>query len=156
MKRMKHTALAVALASAVALAPAAYVAGPAPVTVVYAHHSSSHSSHHSSSASYYYCNGHDAHTHSNGVCPYADDPYYYCNGHDAHTHKNGVCPYATSVSKTTVKKVQKKLNRLGYSCGTADGVMGSKTKKALKKFQRDNGLTADGVIGAKTLAALGL
>lgn len=153
----KHTLLAVALAGTVLLTPAVSAVNQMPVTVAYAHghHSSGH--HSSTSTNYYYCGGHDAHTHRGGVCPYADeDPYYYCGGHDAHTHHNGVCPYASSVSRNTVKRVQKKLNRCGYNCGTADGVMGTKTKRALKRFQRDNDLTADGVIGQQTLAALGL
>lgn len=145
MKRMKRSVLALTIASAVFLAPA---------SDVYAHgHGSGH---HGGSTHYYYCGGHSAHTHSGGVCPYADDVYYHCGGHAAHLHEDGVCPYAYYVSKSTVKKVQKKLNRCGYSCGTADGVMGTKTKKALKKYQKDNGLTVDGVIGKATLESLGL
>ena len=154
MNRLKRSLLAVALAGAVALTPAAS-AGQGPVTAyAHGHHGGGH--HITASTSYYYCGGHAAHTHSGGVCPYADN-YYYCGGHAAHTHSGGVCPYAySSVSKTTIKKVQKALKRCGYSCGTADGVMGNKTVKALKKFQRANGLAADGVIGSATLRALGL
>lgn len=53
-----------------------------------------------SSDSYYYCDGHEAHLHDGGVCPYADssDSYYYCDGHEAHLHDGGVCPYASTVS----------------------------------------------------------
>lgn len=146
MKRMKRTLLALALAGAVSVSPATVYA--------HGHHGGCHGG---SSVNYYYCGGHSAHTHSGGICPYADeDPYYYCGGHAAHTHHNGVCPYASTVSRTTVKKVQRVLNQCGYSCGTADGVMGTKTKKALKKFQKDNGLKSDGVIGQATLTALGL
>lgn len=69
-------------------------------------HSSHHAdSHHSGSSAgsydpYYYCNGHEAHLHDGGVCPYADssDSYYYCDGHEAHLHDGGVCPYASTVS----------------------------------------------------------
>ena len=39
---------------------------------------------------------------------------------------------------------------------TADGVMGAKTKRAIKRYQRAHGLAVDGVIGPATLAALGL
>ena len=53
-----------------------------------------------------------------------------------------------------VKKLQEKLNDLGYSCGVADGYFGVKTKNALIKFQLENGLTTDGVLGGKTLDAL--
>jgi peptidoglycan hydrolase-like protein with peptidoglycan-binding domain len=38
----------------------------------------------------------------------------------------------------------------------ADGVVGPRTRGALKRFQRTNGLIVDGVIGPQTLAALGL
>ena len=47
---------------------------------------------------------------------------------------------------STVKKVQKKLNKLGYKCGTADGIYGTKTKNAIKDFQRDEGMTVNGEI----------
>lgn len=149
MKRMKYSILAFAVSSAVFVTPA---------SSVYAHGHGHNGGHHSSSTSYYYCGGHDAHTHSNGVCPYEDEnvSYYHCGGHPEHLHENGVCPYAGMVSRSMVKKVQKKLNRCGYNCGTADGIMGTKTKKALKKYQRANGLTPDGIIGDATLKCLGL
>ena len=150
MKRLKRTLLAAALVGAVS-----FTAAGQSVTTAYAHghHGGGHCG--GRSANYYYCGGHSAHTHSGGVCPYADD-YYYCGGHAAHTHDGGVCPYAAYVSKSTIRRVQRTLNRSGYNCGTADGVMGAKTKRALKRYQRDNGLTADGAIGQQTLTALGL
>ena len=95
-----------------------------------------------------------AHGHSGGC--HSGTSYYYCGGHAAHTHTGGVCPYASTVSKTTVKKVQKVLKSCGYNCGTADGVMGTKTVKALKKYQKANGLTVDGIIGSSTLRSMGL
>lgn len=151
MKRMKRTLLAAALIGAVSFT----TAGQSVVTA-YAHGHCG-GGHCGSYTNYYYCGGHGAHVHNEGVCPYADDdPYYYCGGHGAHTHPDGICPYVATVSKTTIRKVQRTLNRCGYSCGTADGVMGTKTKRALKKYQRDNGLTADGLIGRQTLDALGL
>ena len=157
MNRLKRSLMAVAIAGAVALAPAAY-AGSAVTVSAHGHHGGCHGGYsYSTSTSYYYCGGHAAHTHHNGVCPYdgTGSGYYYCGGHAAHVHHNGTCPYSY-VNTGTVKKVQKKLNQYGYSCGAADGVVGTKTLKAVKKFQRANGLTADGVIGTKTLKALGL
>lgn len=55
-----------------------------------------------------------------------------------------------------VKKIQTKLKDWGYYDGNVDGIYGSKTFEAVKKFQRKNGLTVDGIAGEKTLAALGI
>lgn len=54
----------------------------------------------------------------------------------------------------SVRRMQTKLNRLGYYCGTADGIFGPNTEKQVKAFQADNDLTADGYAGAKTLSKL--
>lgn len=61
---------------------------------------------------------------------------------------------SSGMSGSKVKELQEKLNSLNYSCGTADGDYGSKTAEAVRKFQRDNGLTADGIAGPLTLAAI--
>lgn len=63
---------------------------------------------------------------------------------------------AASYNRATIKKVQKKLNQYGYDCGTADGIAGSQTKKAVKKYQRDNDLTVTGSVNAKLLKSLGV
>lgn len=57
---------------------------------------------------------------------------------------------------TTVTEIQKKLKDWGYYSGEADGIYGSATEAAVKKFQAKNGLTADGITGSATLAALGI
>ena len=147
MRRMRYGVVAAVLAGVVLCTPA---------VDAYAH--GHHGGGHHGGTSYYYCGGHAAHTHSNGYCPYSsvDDEYYHCGGHAAHLHENGICPYADMISISSVRKAQRKLNRCGYNCGTADGVMGTKTKRALKRYQRDNDLTADGVIGQETLRALGV
>ncbi|MGB9153966.1 MAG: peptidoglycan-binding domain-containing protein [Alphaproteobacteria bacterium] len=53
-----------------------------------------------------------------------------------------------------IRIAQEHLSSLGYYSGKIDGVMGAKTKAAIKKFQRDQGLKADGVLGRKTMHAL--
>ena len=53
-----------------------------------------------------------------------------------------------------VKKVQKRLKKLGYYSGSIDGDYGNGTKKAVKNFQKRNGLNDDGKCGKKTLAKL--
>lgn len=55
-----------------------------------------------------------------------------------------------------VRQIQTKLKDWGYYSGNVDGIYGSKTFEAVKKFQKANGLNADGVAGEKTLAALGI
>ncbi|WP_187270869.1 peptidoglycan-binding domain-containing protein [Neolewinella aurantiaca] len=64
-----------------------------------------------------------------------------------------VCPGKGSAA--TIEQVQRALNRAGYNAGTADGIMGAKTKTALAKYQRDNGLPIGGM-NAPTLRKLGL
>lgn len=53
-----------------------------------------------------------------------------------------------------VKKVQQRLKDLGYFTDTVDGKFGDATVKALKAFQRKNGLSQDGVCGAQTRTVL--
>ena len=55
-----------------------------------------------------------------------------------------------------VKTIQTKLKRWGYYNGNVDGIYGSGTLEAVKKFQRKNGLTADGIAGKRTLEAMGI
>ena len=57
-------------------------------------------------------------------------------------------------ASAAVKQMQLKLISLGYLSGTADGVFGNLTYKALKQFQKANALYADGVAGSQTIAAL--
>jgi hypothetical protein len=74
-------------------------------------------------------------------------------------------PEPTPDKKPTLKRgskgeyvtlAQTELINKGYSCGSfgADGEFGAATEAAVKKFQKDNGLTVDGIIGEKTWAAL--
>ena len=53
-----------------------------------------------------------------------------------------------------VVKLQNKLNELGYSVGKADGDFGGKTEKAIKQFQKDNGLEETGVVDDETFSVL--
>lgn len=55
---------------------------------------------------------------------------------------------------SNVKQLQQNLIGLGYLDGSADGSYGSKTKAAVKDFQRDFGLSADGSAGEATQSAL--
>ena len=53
-----------------------------------------------------------------------------------------------------VKFVQKRLNELGYDCGSVDGKFGKITKAAVMKFQETNNLEPDGLVGSQTMNAL--
>ena len=55
-----------------------------------------------------------------------------------------------------VRTIQTKLKRWGYYNGNVDGIYGSQTLAAVKKFQKKNGLTVDGIAGTKTLQAMGI
>lgn len=59
-------------------------------------------------------------------------------------------------SGSEVKKIQQKLQSLGYYNGAIDGVYGSQTRKAVTAFQKNCGITADGICGKTTLLYLGL
>ena len=53
-----------------------------------------------------------------------------------------------------VRQMQAALIRLGYLGGTADGIFGTNTENAVKKFQKSSRLKADGLAGSKTLEIL--
>ena len=53
-------------------------------------------------------------------------------------------------SGDAVKQLQEWLNQLGYDCGRPDGIFGTQTDLAVKKFQVNHGLKADGIVGALT------
>lgn len=64
--------------------------------------------------------------------------------------------YVHALTTSQIRTMQTKLKRWGYYKGAVDGIFGSKTKAAVKSFQKKNGLVVDGIVGKKTLAALGM
>lgn len=56
--------------------------------------------------------------------------------------------------KARIKRAQEVLNSLGYDAGSPDGVVGGKTKTAVKQFQQDNGLNPTGRFDKVTLDTL--
>ena len=64
--------------------------------------------------------------------------------------------YKSGASGQTVREIQTRLKNWGYYTGTVDGIYGSGTEDAVKKFQKKNGLNVDGQAGDKTLVALGI
>ena len=70
------------------------------------------------------------------------------------------CASAVTLRKgstgTLVKRVQQFLNDNGYASLTVDGVYGTGTMDAVKRYQSINGLTVDGYAGTRTLKAMGI
>ena len=64
--------------------------------------------------------------------------------------------YKQGSSGSVVTRIQQRLRDGGYYTYTIDGIYGSRTTAAVKKFQRARGLTVDGVCGPNTLSALGI
>lgn len=63
---------------------------------------------------------------------------------------------SSNIKKTKEEKenVQRALLELGYDVGEVDGVIGTKTRAAIRQFQKDNNLSADAVVGKNTAAAM--
>lgn len=75
--------------------------------------------------------------------------------------ENSPSPYTEVLSKlgsrgTEVKAIQEKLQERGIYNGSIDGIFGSATQTAVKKFQKQQGLTQDGIAGPATLKRLGI
>ncbi len=70
-------------------------------------------------------------------------------------------PAAETLSKNgstgaEVKAIQETLKDRGLYSGSIDGIYGAGTQAAVKKFQKQQGLTADGIAGPLTLKRLGV
>ena len=68
--------------------------------------------------------------------------------------KNKYISTTSSSTGADVRNLQNRLIDLGYLAGTADGVYGSATEKAIKAFQRSNSPYVDGIAGPDTLEIL--
>ncbi len=56
--------------------------------------------------------------------------------------------------RATITYLQVTLNRLGYPAGQPDGLLGPRTRAAIRDYQRDSGLTADGTLTPELLERL--
>ena len=106
--------------------------------------------------SYHYHHGYGPHLHKNGKCPYNNKVKTNSNSSKKSTSSKKIASSSTSSNSSLTKKVQAKLNKLGYNCGTPDGSMGPKTVSAIKKFQKAKGLKVDGSAGPATRRAMGI
>jgi murein L,D-transpeptidase YcbB/YkuD len=57
-------------------------------------------------------------------------------------------------SRPKAKQIQAALKSAGYYNGPVDGRIGKKTRRAIRAFQKDNGLQVDGRVGKATWAKL--
>jgi hypothetical protein len=71
--------------------------------------------------------------------PYWGYPYYgYYNY--AYPYYGDYDQYANS-SRSRVAELQRRLARAGYYHGSIDGIMGPKTRRAIREYERDHGYT---------------
>ena len=70
--------------------------------------------------------------------------------HQALGKSIGMSPLRRGSRGAEVKVTQTRLNAIDFWCGTADGVFGRKTKKAVASFQRATLLDETGVVNAVT------
>ena len=63
----------------------------------------------------------------------------------------GACPLLACGSMgTIVSLLQSRLNSIGFSCGSVDGMFGQNTKQAVMNFQKSRKLSVDGIVGKNT------
>lgn len=65
-------------------------------------------------------------------------------------------PEVAPLKSEQVVALQNKLADMGYRVGKADGIVGSKTRKALRLYQQEEGLVADGYPSREVLDSLGI
>ena len=59
-------------------------------------------------------------------------------------------PENLTLQKPTIEDIQQALKNAGFYQAEVDGILGPKTKEAIKNFQAQNNLTIDGKVGPKT------
>ena len=68
----------------------------------------------------------------------------------------GVIPSASAASSEEIKSIQKSLNDKGYDAGPADGVLGTRTRAAIRQYQASEKLTVNGRLDKETAGKLGV
>jgi hypothetical protein len=87
--------------------------------------------------------------------PYDYDPEVYQGG-DVDSYGQGADDSSGQYADSTVTAVQQQLARQGYYRGEIDGIFGAETRRAVLRYQSDQGLRVTGNLNADTLHALGL
>ncbi len=60
------------------------------------------------------------------------------------------------LTKDTIARAQARLNMLGFQVGRADGLLGARTRQAIRQYQQSKGITSTGELDAATLGSLGI
>jgi len=87
---------------------------------------------------------------------YGYDPGVYDQGADTNYYNQGTYDSSDQNTDSTVAAAQERLARQGYYRGEMDGVFGPETRRAIMRYQRDNGLRATGYLTMDTRQSLGL
>jgi hypothetical protein len=87
---------------------------------------------------------------------YGYDPGVYDQGADTNYYNQGTYDSSDQNTDSTVAAAQERLARQGYYRGEIDGVFGRETRRAIMRYQRDNGLRATGYLTMDTRQSLGL
>ena len=82
---------------------------------------------------------------------YGYDPYY-----STYSYDEPIYGYGDLQPGQVIANVQEALQEQGYYRDAVDGLIGPRTRAALRDFQRDNGLPITAAIDGPTLKALGL
>lgn len=83
-------------------------------------------------------------------------PYGYGYGYGYDNYDPAVYQAAAAYDGSLVAQVQTRLARAGLYRGAIDGVMGPETRRAIRAYQRSNGLRANGTISNSLIATMGL
>jgi hypothetical protein len=86
-----------------------------------------------------------------GYYPRYSYPRYYSSGY---TYRYSTYPVTRASSSTL--DVQAALARRGYYYGAIDGIIGSQSRNAIRRYQYDYGLRVTGVIDYPLLRSLGI
>jgi peptidoglycan hydrolase-like protein with peptidoglycan-binding domain len=70
------------------------------------------------------------------------------------TSNSSTSTTTSTVRSTEVANLQELLKKRGFYTGSADGLMGPKTRLAITEAQKNYGLAIDGIAGPQTIAAL--
>jgi hypothetical protein len=89
---------------------------------------------------------------------------YPYGGYYGSYYSGGSAPYYASQpgesrgnsGGSVVSRVQERLARGGYYAGSVDGVIGPRTRSAIRAYERHHGLPVDGEIDRDLLATMGL